>query len=99
MPVPSVHRNACVRPCSSMIEDPETALPSPEMPVASLKTAPRGYDRDHPQIALLQLQRYAALRRLPLKATREDITAIWRTLEPLLAWVERYAGPATTPAR
>lgn len=60
-----------------------------------LKTAPRGYDRDHPQIELLRMQRYAAMKRLPLKATQDDVVAAWGAVEPLLAWIELYAGPAT----
>jgi len=60
-----------------------------------LRTAPRGFDRDHPQIELLRMQRYAAMKRLPLKATRHDVVAAWEAVEPLLAWIERYAGPAT----
>jgi len=62
-----------------------------------LKTAPRGYDREHPQIELLRMQRYAAMKRLPLKATQDDVTAAWTAVEPLLAWIERYAGPAAGP--
>jgi uncharacterized protein (TIGR02453 family) len=58
----------------------------------SLKTAPRGYDPEHPQIELLRLQRYAALKRLPLKATQDDITKTWKTLKPLLAWIEKHAA-------
>ena len=62
-----------------------------------LKTAPRGYDREHPQIELLRLQRFAAMKRLPLKATQDDVVAAWRAVEPLLAWVERYAGAGAAP--
>lgn len=58
----------------------------------SLKTAPRGYDPEHPRIELLRMQRFAALRRLPLKATQDDITGVWNTLDPLLAWIEKYAA-------
>ena len=60
-----------------------------------LRTAPRGFDRDHPQIELLRMQRYAAMKRLPLKATRHDVVAAWEAVEPLLAWIERYAGAST----
>lgn len=59
-----------------------------------LKTAPRGVDKDHPQIELLRLQRYAAMQRLPLKATQDDVTAAWQAVEPLLAWIGRYATPS-----
>ena len=64
-----------------------------------LKTAPRGYDREHPQIDLLCMQRYAALKRMPLKASRDDVVAVWRAVESLLGWVERYVGPAVEPRR
>ena len=59
-----------------------------------LRTAPRGVDRDHPQIELLRMQRYAAMKKMPLKATQDDVVAAWAGVEPLLAWIERYAGPA-----
>jgi uncharacterized protein (TIGR02453 family) len=52
-----------------------------------LKTAPRGIDRDHPRIELLRLSHYAALTRLPPEATIGDLERVWRSLEPLLAWV------------
>ena len=64
-----------------------------------LKTAPRGVDRDHPQIELLRMQRYAAMKRMPLKATQDDVTAAWAAVEPLLAWIERYAGTVSARGR
>lgn len=63
----------------------------------SLRTAPRGYPRDHPEIDLLRLQHYAAVRPLPASATRHDVAAAWRAVEPLIAWVDAHVGPATTP--
>ncbi|WP_353828782.1 DUF2461 domain-containing protein [Agromyces sp. SYSU T0242] len=56
-----------------------------------LKTAPRGFDREHPRIALLRLTHFAGLGTLPATATMADLDRIWRGVEPLLAWVERHA--------
>lgn len=60
----------------------------------SLATAPRGFARDHPEIELLRLKHYAALRRLPLSSSTADIRDAWRTVEPLIEWSGDYVGPA-----
>ena len=60
----------------------------------SLTTAPRGYSRDHPRIALLRLRHYAALRRLPIGAEPDAITATWDAVRPLNDWVGEHVGPA-----
>jgi len=60
-----------------------------------LKTAPRGYPRDHPRIDLLRRKRFAAMARLepaPWLHTREAldrVTALWRTARPLSDWLAR----------
>ncbi|MGR0318487.1 DUF2461 domain-containing protein [Agromyces sp. ZXT2-3] len=56
-----------------------------------LRTAPRGFDREHPRIALLRQTRFAGLISLPATASPGDLDDVWRGVEPLLAWVERYA--------
>ena len=56
----------------------------------SLRTAPKGFPRDHPRIELLRLQSFAALRRLPLNASRDVITATWDETEPLVRWPRRW---------
>jgi uncharacterized protein (TIGR02453 family) len=68
-----------------------------------LKTAPRGFDRDHPRIELLRRKRFAALTRhqpepwLHTPAAAERIASTWRALTPLHAWLERHVG-APSPA-
>ncbi len=70
----------------------------------SLRTAPRGFPKDHPRIAMLRLQRYAALRRVdpgpdvhdPSRC-REVVFGAWRQLEPLLGWLRSHVGPPTDP--
>jgi uncharacterized protein (TIGR02453 family) len=60
----------------------------------SLKTAPRGFDRDHPAIELLRLKHYAAVKRLSLEATPGTIRATWKAVEPLIAWCSKNVGAA-----
>lgn len=59
-----------------------------------LKTAPRGYGRDHPRIGRLRLTHYAALRHLPRHISVDEIQEVWRSVEPLNAWIVEHAGPA-----
>lgn len=67
-----------------------------EMAGPSLKTAPRGYDRDHPQIELLRLKHYAALTNLPVTAKPARIRSAWKSVEALIEWGDTHAGAATS---
>lgn len=60
----------------------------------ALKTAPRGFDRDHPAIELLRLKHYAAVKRLPLEAIPDTIRATWKAVEPLIEWCSKNVGAA-----
>jgi uncharacterized protein (TIGR02453 family) len=60
----------------------------------SLKTAPRGYDKEHPHIELLRLKHFAALRTLPVDASRESIRDVWNGIEPLIQWADTFVGAA-----
>ncbi|MGR2752429.1 TIGR02453 family protein [Agromyces arachidis] len=66
-----------------------------ELATAPLRTAPRGYPRDHPRVELLRLTRYAALAHLPATATAAKIDRVWRTVQPLLDWARRYGARGT----
>jgi uncharacterized protein (TIGR02453 family) len=67
------------------------------MPPA-LKTAPRGYAKDHPRIDLLRRKGHAAMVTLgsgPWLHTAEAkdrIAAVWRQVDPLLTWLERHTA-------
>ncbi|CAA9532053.1 MAG: hypothetical protein AVDCRST_MAG79-1013 [uncultured Thermoleophilia bacterium] len=68
----------------------------------SLRTAPKGYPKDHPRIELLRLQRFAALRQLPPgpdihdpERSRAAIFGAWRALEPLTDWIRTHVGPSS----
>jgi uncharacterized protein (DUF2461 family) len=67
----------------------------------SLKTAPRGYPRDHPRIELLRRKGLAGLREfepaawLRTAGAARRITDTWRAAAPLNAWLNRHVGPTT----
>jgi uncharacterized protein (TIGR02453 family) len=73
----------------------------------ALRTAPRGYPRDHPRVALLRHKALFAGRRLPAGANGIGRDAalghahsVWAACAPMNAWLERHAGPAAAePAR
>lgn len=57
----------------------------------SLRTAPKGFPRDHPRIALLRLQSLAAIWQLPLNASGETIASTWDETQPLIRWIRKWA--------
>jgi len=72
-----------------------------ELASGALKTAPRGYPRDHPRIELLRLVNHAALRHFTpgpdlhdAERARTAVFGTWERLAPLNAWLNRYVGPA-----
>ena len=68
-----------------------------------LRTAPRGYPRDHPRIELLRLRHLVGVRRweparwLTTKAAKQRVADTWRELEPLCAWLEDHVGVSQLP--
>ena len=69
----------------------------------ALKTAPRGYPRDHPRVELLRYKSLAAMRRweparwLHTKAAATRITDAWRAGGPINEWLAAHVGPSTEP--
>ncbi|MEV4565092.1 DUF2461 family protein [Nonomuraea sp. NPDC049419] len=67
------------------------------VPGETLKTAPRGYPRDHPHIALLRRTGLAATLRRPASLWLDDpgvtelITGAWERAAPLSGWLRRYS--------
>jgi uncharacterized protein (TIGR02453 family) len=74
-----------------------------ELAGQSLRTAPRGYPRDHARIELLRRKGLIAGRRLAgdggigRAAALEHAGGAWRAAAPLNAWLERHVGPSTLP--
>jgi uncharacterized protein (TIGR02453 family) len=68
-----------------------------------LKTAPRGYRRDHPRIELLRYKSLAAMRTfepaawLATKGAAGRITDTWRAAAPVNRWLNAHVGPSTEP--
>jgi hypothetical protein len=60
---------------------------------AELKTAPRGYERDHPRIALLRKKSFYGYAEWPVEpwlSTREAkdrVVRVWRACRPLHDWL------------
>jgi uncharacterized protein (TIGR02453 family) len=95
--------------------DDETTGPTLEWVVAELrrsklgieghelKTAPRGYPRDHLRIELLRRKSIAAVRTwepaawLSTPGAAKRITDVWRTAAPLNEWLVANVGPSTAP--
>lgn len=68
-----------------------------------LKSAPRGYPKDHPRIELLRRKGLMASRSWPVAAWMHTPTAAarvrdtWDGAAPLCAWLDAYVGPSTLP--
>jgi len=67
----------------------------------ALKTAPRGWPRDHPRVALLRRKGLALFadqppggRTLHSRRALDHVTGTWRAATPLLAWLDAHVGPS-----
>jgi uncharacterized protein (TIGR02453 family) len=87
-----VHGRALER-IKAEIEDQGLAYWAPE-----LKTAPRGFPKDHERIELLRCKRHAAMATLGTgdwlheRTAMDRIVATWRACTPLVEWLERHAA-------
>jgi len=68
----------------------------------TLKTAPRGYPKDHPRIELLQLKGIVMSKGWPVggwlgtKKAKERVVATLDAARPLNAWIAEHVGTAAT---
>ncbi|MGH9152255.1 MAG: DUF2461 domain-containing protein [Acidimicrobiales bacterium] len=68
--------------------------------IESLKTAPRGYPKDHPRVELLRHKGLAAYRSWPAaawlgaRAAKTRVVGFLRTARPLMDWLDDHVGPA-----
>jgi len=64
----------------------------------ALKTAPRGFDKDHPRADLLRRKGLAAWQSWPVGAwlgtakAKERVVSVWRAAQPLHAWLVEHTG-------
>jgi len=68
-----------------------------------LKSAPRGYDKDHPRIDLLKLKGLIAWTQWPVGAwlgtpkAKDRIVEFLHTVKPMNRWLDTQVGPSTMP--
>ena len=68
-----------------------------------LKTAPKGYPKDHPRIELLRHKGLITWRDWPADAwlgtrrAKDRVVELLRQSEPLNTWLESHVGPSTLP--
>ncbi|MFE6053720.1 DUF2461 domain-containing protein [Kitasatospora sp. NPDC056446] len=71
----------------------------------SLKSAPRGYPKDHPRIGLLRhkglvaWQEWEPAQWLGTRAAYSRITGFLHASQPLRDWLDGHVGPSDLPAR
>jgi uncharacterized protein (TIGR02453 family) len=71
--------------------------------ISSLKTAPRGYAKDHPRIELLRRKGLIASRTfgapaaLHTKKIADQILKAWSEMDALCQWLNTHVGPSTLP--
>ncbi len=69
----------------------------------ALKTAPRGFARDHPRVELLRHKgvtvgrSYPPARWLSTRACLTRITDVWSAAATVNRWLNRHVGPSTEP--
>jgi uncharacterized protein (TIGR02453 family) len=70
---------------------------------APLKTAPKGYAREHPRIEYLRWKGAAVFHEfgtpkwLHTVAAKSKIEAAWTACDPLNEWLDRHVGPSEVP--
>ena len=70
-----------------------------------LKTAPKGYPKDHPRIELLRLKGLIAWKQWPAGAwlgtakAKDRVVDLLRAAKPLNRWLEKNVGPSAMPGR
>ena len=73
--------------------------------MSTLKTAPRGWDREHPRIELARLKGLVIARTFPRARWQSSgaalgrIVEVWRDAAPMIAWLDDLVGPSTIPPR
>jgi len=71
--------------------------------ISELTTAPRGYSKDHPRIALLRrkgliaTQEFGTPKWIHTKAAAKRVRDCWTGVSDLCAWLDAHVGPSTLP--
>ena len=71
----------------------------------SLKTVPKGYDKDHPRVHLLRYKGIVAMKQWPVaawlgtKQAKTRVAELLRQAQPLCEWLESNVGPSDLEPR
>jgi uncharacterized protein (DUF2461 family) len=71
----------------------------------TLKTAPRGYPKDHPRIELLRCKGLSTWKQWPpgpwlgTRRAKDRVVGFLEASKPLNAWLGTHVGPSTLPDR
>jgi len=71
--------------------------------ISELKTAPRGYPKDHPRIDLLRrkgliaTQEFGTPKWIHTKVAAQRVRDCWNGVSGLCAWLDAHVGPSTLP--
>jgi uncharacterized protein (TIGR02453 family) len=71
----------------------------------TLKTAPKGYPKEHPRIDLLRMKGLITWKQWPpaawlgTKKAKDRVVEFLRASKPLHAWLDERVGPSTAPQR
>ena len=71
--------------------------------IDELKTAPRGYPKDHPRIVLLRRKGLMASKDfgapawLQSRRAANEVEKAWRAMQPLCHWLDTHVGPSRLP--
>jgi uncharacterized protein (TIGR02453 family) len=71
--------------------------------IDALKSAPRGFPKDHPRIELLRRKGLMASRSWPparwlhTKQAATRVREVWEGVAPMCAWLDAHVGPSTEP--
>ena len=97
-------REAVAGPKGAALADEVAALRDAGLEVwgRALKTAPRGYLKDHERIELLRMKEIVAGARLDPARTESGeaeahATRIWERLDGFFAWLDAHVGPCRIP--
>src|SRR5262249_54724411 len=69
----------------------------------ALKTAPKGYPKDHPRIELLRMKGLTVGKSWPpakwmqTSKAKDRILEAWHASDPVNAWLAKHVGPSTAP--
>jgi uncharacterized protein (TIGR02453 family) len=68
--------------------------------IDELKTAPRGYDKDHPRIELIRRKGlmmskdFGAPKWVHTAEAAKRVRGVWQAAEPMNAWLDAHVGPS-----